>query len=439
MADIFCDDGGSNTAPYETWAAAATTFLVAVDAASAGDRLMIGHDHNEDPGGSVTYAFPGTAASPNVVLSALSSAGGSTVTYTVASGVQLDTDTSGNFDIVMNGHAHVYGFNMIVGDDFISSGSPARIILEDCEIELTGTSSNVTTGSASGQNVFELRDTDLNYSGGGASSGFSMNSPVNLRWSGGTISWSGTQPTALFDAFDEMTLVHLSGVDLSAISSALVDVSSAGDINFEMHHCLLHASVALTTGTIASQGTTVLMSGCDDSTGNDLYRLEYVDFWGSTVHDDAIFRDDGASDGDNPISWKMVSTANAVEFSVPTKSPPIYSWIDATGSTTFTVNLNWDSASDLQDDEVWLEIEFLEASADTDSAFADDRMTDITSTPADQDNNSEAWTGTSGFSNENQQEVAVTATVNRVGPVIARVCLAKPSTTIYVDPLIVKS
>ncbi len=86
-----------------------------------------------------------------------------------------------------------------------------------------------------------------------------------------------------------------------------------------------------------------------------------------------------------------------------------------------------------------LEIEFLEASADVDSAFADDRMADITATPTDQANNAESWTGTSGFANENTQEVAVTVTVNRVGPVIARVCLAKPSTTIYVDPLIVKS
>jgi len=64
-------------------------------------------------------------------------------------------------------------------------------------------------------------------------------------------------------------------------------------------------------------------------------------------------------------------------------------------------------------------------------------MTDITSTPADQTTNATAWTET--LTNDNEFELAVTVTVNRVGPVIARVCLAKPSTTIYVDPLIVKS
>ncbi len=66
-------------------------------------------------------------------------------------------------------------------------------------------------------------------------------------------------------------------------------------------------------------------------------------------------------------------------------------------------------------------------------------MADISATPVDHDNNTESWTGTSGFSNENKITLSVTATVNRVGPVIARVHLAKPSTTIYVDPLIVKS
>lgn len=176
------------------------------------------------------------------------------------------------------------------------------------------------------------------------------------------------------------------------------------------------------------------MSGCDDTTGNKLYRLEYVDYWGSTVHDDAIYRDSGASDGAANISWKMVSTANAREFSEPTKSPPIVAWVDSIGSKTFTVHINRDNATDLDNDEIWLEIEYLEASADVDSALADDRITNILATPAAQATSTEAWTGTSGFTNENKQRLDVTVTVNRVGPIVARVCLATPSVTVYVDP-----
>ena len=437
MANIFCNDGGSNTAPHETWAKAATTFLVAVDAASAGDDIIIGADHAEDPGADVLYTFPGTAASPNRVISSTVGAA-SVILYNKADNVQID-NSGGQRDISVGGFVQFYGISMKVGDDF-NTISQQNVLLEDCIIELARVNNaQLQMGNSNGECNIVFKNTDINFSGGGASSNFGIGNTGNMTWNGGTLSWSGTQPTALFNGASRTFRVNCAGVDFSSISSSLLDVSDSAQISLELHHCLLNSSVSLTTGTILVSATRALMSGCDDTTGNDLYRIEYVDYWGSTVHDDVIFRDDGASDGTTNISWKMVSTANALEFSEPTKSPPIYAWVDITGSTTFTVNMNWDSASDIQDDEAWLEIEFLEASADPDSAFSSDRVADITTSPADQTNNSEAWTGTSGFTNENQQELAVTVTVNRVGPVIARVCLAKPSTTIYVDPLVVKS
>ncbi len=434
MANIFVDDGGSNTAPHETWAKAATTFLVGVDAAAAGDDIIIGHDHSEAPGAQ-TYVFPGTPTSISRVISATSTAGGSVITYNKADNVQVASTS----DITFRGHVHFYGVSFSVADDIFIQTSVTYILFDDATLLLTGTNSNFRLGSAAGQIEVTFKNTDINFTGGGTTVGFLPNGPTVINWFGGTQSWSLTQPTALFNANDENQLWTFHGVDFSAITTGLVDISDNSDIKVTFAQCLINSGASITIGTVQAQGTRILASGTDDSTGNKLYRLDYLDYWGSTVHDDVIFRDDGASDGNNNISWKMVSTANAVEFSEPTKSPPIYSWVDTSGSTTFTVSVNWDSASDLQDDEVWLEIEFLEASADTDSAFSDDRMTDISSTPVDQANNSEVWTGTSGFTNENTQEVAVTATVNRVGPVIARVCLAKPSTTIYVDPLIVKS
>ncbi len=433
MADIFCNDGGDGTAPHETWAKAATTFLVAVDAASAGDRIIIGHDHAEDPGGSVTYTFPGTGASPNIVISATSAASGTTITYNIADNIQIDNSTTA-VDILIGGTAYFYGVDLKCGDDFITTILNTRLYFEDCTIRLDGSASVWSMGNASGQQVIDCLNTNLALTNASATSGLDLNM-VLLKWRGGTISHAGTQPIALFNSGDRTAFINMAGVDLSAITTALVDVSDVADYVVEFHHCLLNSGVALTVGTIVSQGTIVLMSGCDDSTGNDLHRLEHVDYWGSTVHDDDIFRTTGgASDGATPISWKMVSTANAAEFTEPTKSPRIYAWVDSTGSTTFTVQCLWDSVTNIQDDEVWLEIEFLEASADTDSAFADDRMTDITSTPADQTTNATAWTET--LTNDNEFALAVTVTVNRVGPVIARVCLAKPSTTIYVDPKI---
>lgn len=432
MADLFVDDGGSNTSPYETWAKAATTFATAVSASSAGDDIILGHDHSEALGGNTTYTFPGTSAAPNRVISCTSSAGGSTKTYNKADNIQIDS-SGGVRDITLVGHVKFYGVSLKTGDDLIFTTLATTVWFDDSVIELSsaGALFLLTAGQVS---VF-LKNTDVNFSGGAAAAAFKLLSGSNLfEWHGGTVSWAGTQPTALFNNSKFAPIVSVAGVDLNAITSALVDVSDLAVYLATFHHCLINSGVSLITGTIALAGTKVLMSGCDDTTGNDLYRLEYVDYYGSIVHDDSIYYDSGASDGTTNISWKFVTTANATEFSEPLISPPIVVWVDSTGSKTFTVQINWDSATNVQNDEIWLEVEYLEASADTDSAFANDGMADIFATPADQATNAESWTGTGGFTNENQQALAVTATVNRVGPVICRVHMGKPSTTIYVDP-----
>ena len=425
---VYCNDDGTNTSPYETLVKAATTFLVAVDQLVAGEDLLIGMDHVETPGSSQTYTFPGTAAAPNRVISIDTT----TEAYNKADNVQVDLETN---DLTMNGFVKFYGFSIDIGDDTVFVGNPSEVLFDDCLIEFGGSGSLHQIGSD--RNIIRHKNTEINFSGGGTNTGFSLLSTV-FEMRDGKISWSGTQPIALFNAMNKRNVISFAGVDLSDITSALIDVSDAANITAEFHHCVINSSVSLTTGVINDAGTRILMSGCDDTTGNKLYRLEYVDYYGSIVHDDAIFvTTGGASDGTTPISWKMVTTANAKEFSEPLISPPIPIWIDSTGSKTFTVKGIWDSASDIQNDEAWLEVEFLEASADTDSAFANDGLANILATPADQTNNTETWTGTGGFTNENKIDLAVTVTVNRVGPAICRIHLAKPSTTFYADPKVI--
>ncbi len=429
MAIVYCNDGGSNTSPYDTLAKAAVVFLTAVDFASAGDDIYIGMDHAETPGADRTYTFPGTAAAPNRVISINTT----TEAYDKADNVQIDNST-GVFDITIAGHVKFYGISLKVGDNFVCTASPQDVLFDDSVIELTRDNGSVFSfGSAAGQNILKLHNTDVNFSGGGANTRFSPKDAGIFEWHGGVLSIGGTPGNLLFDVMDETVFVSIAGVDLSAEPNNFFDVSDAADILAELHHCLINSAVSLTSGTIASAGTKILMSGCDDTTGNDLYRFEYVDYYGSIVHDDAIFvTTGGASDGTTPISWKMVTTANATEFSEPLISPPIVVWVDGTGSKTFTVQCLWDSVTNIQNDEIWLEVEFLEAAADTDSAFANDGLADILATPADQTTNATAWTET--LTNDNEFAIAVTATVNRVGPAICRVHLAKPSTTVYVDP-----
>ncbi len=431
MAIRHINDDGSNTSPYETWAKAATTTATAVTGSAAGDEFRIGADHAENTAGNVTYTFPGTQSNPNKFVSMTVD----TTTYNKADNIQVDTGANNNMNI--NGSVQFYGVSFKIGDDssWISS-SNNFLYWEDCLLEFARGDSVLTMGATAGRTSVVFKNTDITFSVSGSVRGFAITAS-SFRWDGGRLLVTGPSfPTALFNGGTRMAVINVSGVDMAQLESAIVDISDTKPYIIQLHHCLLHSSVSLTTGTIIERSSRVLMSGCDDTTGNNLFRLEYEDFWGSTFDDAATFRTTGgAKDPDgNAISWQMVSASRAVEFTDPTKSPPIVKWVKTTGSKTFTVNCLWDSAVDIQDDEVWLEIEYLSASADTDSDLASDRMADIQATPADQTTNAVAWTISPSMTNANEFEVAVTVTVNRVGPVIAHVCLAKPSTTIFADP-----
>ncbi len=433
MGTRFVHDGApSSASPYETWDTAATTLLIAVDAAIAGEDIHMAADHAETPG-SQTYTFPGTDAAPNRVISVTVD----TTTYNKADNIQVDESGTGGSDMTITGHVKFRGISFKIDDNYIMQQKADEILFDDCILEISGSTSNaMLLGAGNDPSEYRFKNTDVNWSAGGTNAEFDLSGAI-LIWEGGVLGQGGTDPTALFSPGAQGARVHLSGVDLSALSTAIVQVSASNIFEIELHHCLLHASVALTTGTIVSSLTTALMSGCDDTTGNKLYRMEYTDYWGTTEEDIANTRTGGANDGVTDYSWKMVSTGNATEFSEPHVSPPIVKWVDATGSTTFTINGIWSSVTDIQDDEIWVEIEYLSASADTESDLVNDGMADILATPADQTTNSEAWT--EALANENKFQLNSTVTVNRVGPVIARVYLAKPSTTVFIDPLIVVS
>jgi len=117
------------------------------------------------------------------------------------------------------------------------------------------------------------------------------------------------------------------------------------------------------------------------------------------------------------------------------ESPEFSVYNSSTGSSlTATVEILTDSETNLQDDEVWLEIDYQGTSGFPKGTRGTDRMTDITSTPADQTDSSETW-DTTGMTNPNTQKLVVTFTPQEVGYVHARVMLAKAA-TVYVDPYI---
>jgi hypothetical protein len=141
----------------------------------------------------------------------------------------------------------------------------------------------------------------------------------------------------------------------------------------------------------------------------------------------------------------MVSLAGGFcHEALPLYTPWSYGTISSAGSKTFTAYVA-NNTADLTDAEIWLEVEVMgTANSALTTMTTDWRNSDgagndgtITTTPAAQtDDTISSWTGATLTY---MQSLAVTATVGEEGVYRARIALAKPSSTVYIDPKITVS
>ena len=260
---------------------------------------------------------------------------------------------------------------------------------------------------------------------------------TRFSWKGGSILAAGSAPTALFvgQASFLRGTFNITGVNLSHLGSgkSLVDVATnPGSRNITFSACKLGASVALTTGTpVAPGGPVVWLDNCDSADTN--YRMQRHQYEGDVYSETTLVRTGGASDGTTPLSHKYVSSANS-KFYAPLYGPEIVIWNSTVGSSqTVTLHIVHDSVTNLQDDEIWLETEYMGTSGFPLSLFADDRAASIIATPADQTASTETWT-TTGLTNPNKQQLVTTQTPQEIGFYRCRVALAKASYTVYACP-----
>lgn len=151
------------------------------------------------------------------------------------------------------------------------------------------------------------------------------------------------------------------------------------------------------------------------------------------ISETTLVRTGGASDGTTALSWKVVSDTTAT-FNRPFITQEIVQWNETTGSSvTATVEILHDSATNLTDAEVWVEVMYLGTSGVPLGEWISDRKADVLASAADQTTSGATWT-TTGMSNPNKQKLSVTFTPQEKGFVHARVCIAKASKTLYVCP-----
>lgn len=447
MATIYLrSTTGSDANDGSTWALAKATLGAAITAAGANGTVYVSQAHSETLGANTTYslsdgcdvlAVNDSAQPPTALVSA------GDASHPIITG---DNGAS-TYTIVINmGHGSImHGMEFVAGANY--TGSAARITMSSvntygvhsfkkCRFKCAGTGSwpLIFGGFTAGRRrQFNVDYCYFNF----AAAGQSIQPYSGELFITGAI-LEGTTPTSLLVplASNENSQVVFQDSDLSSVTGNLVSVASAeGGHDILFMRCKLGAGVALTTGTrtrvLADQ---VRVENCDSADTN--YRLAWDKGQGTVVSETTLVKTGGASDGVTGLSWKMATNANAAYPNVPLNSPQIISeWITATGSAkTVTVDILHDSATALNDDEVWLEIEYLGTSGFPLGTQADDAKADILATAAAQASSTATWT-TTGMANPNKQKLSVTFTPQEIGVVACTVKLAKPSKTIYVDPV----
>lgn len=439
MATYFVASGGSNTAPYDTWAKAATSLATALAAAtSAGDMVVIQYDGvpagDAELAADTTYTF----GADNLQLIASTNSGTATITPTAMGAANWIGNSTTNRSVTFSGAARkifMYGITPrtagATADSIAFVGDGASFTGEDCYLWQGNSGTSQIQIGASDQQVF-ARFVNCTLRFGGTSPRVVVSGRLLLE--GGSVSSAGSAPANLFVA--NLTdpaggLIEWIGGDLSHMGgSNLLSDSSTQATTLRLSQCRLGTFPPLLATQTHVNGSSGEIYAFDCATGDTHGLFAYVNPLGSVSSDTGIYFTSGAA----AQSWKIVTTS-AANFYTPFVTPWFGYWNTVTTAITPYVEILRDgSATAYQDDEVWLDVAAKTNSGSTQSALTTDRMA-LLGTPANQDAGAGlgSWTGEAGTAWSGKLAVA-SLTPAEVGRLSARVVVGEPSVTVYADP-----
>lgn len=402
--------------------------------ATAGDTIYINPTHSESPSGA--YALTNTASTaanpirvvcadfgaepPTSLATGAAITAGTSFTFNdpiVAYGIEFNTTGTSNAMRINAGAAEARGpfinctFNVNADARFDIWGNKshhewALAVLKNCTVNFASTSS---------QSFFYIEQAEFVMEGGAISSG------------------GATNGVFAANSYDYgIAKLTCRGVDLSGISPTQV-VGTGKAIEADFFDCKMKSSFTAARPT-QPYHPKKRFHNCDS--GNTFYRIKEVHYCGDIDSETTLVRTGGYTENGQGLSHKMTTTANASLVN-PLVGAELAINNTTTGSAvTVTCEILHDSATNLTDKEVWLEVIGLDTTSYCKGSWYNDANAAYllpSATAADQTASSETWT-TTGMSNPNKQKLSVTFTPRQKGPIVARVVLAKASKTIYVCP-----
>lgn len=426
MTSYYIYSGAAGSGNGSSWANAYTNFFNAfISGKAAGDVFYVAHDHAESAASSLTMSL-GSILNPIKVICV--NRAGSVPPVSADRRATAQVTATGSSSISFNGNLHADGIIFTAAGDISFAASNTANRLENCSLRLSSASTTIIVGGSSQVAFAEWRNTTASF---GATS-CKIRIQGHLVWRDTPSALLGTMPTTVI-VFGSASAgrIDCAGVDFSAAGSGKTIISTAG-AGFasvaSFLDCKLNASVTKTDTPSSPGGSEIDFVRCASSGVN--YTVFSNRYAGTLNEETTIVRTGGASDGTTAIAWKVVTTSNC-SYSFPFECPPIAVWNDTTGSSvTATVEGIWGGGAVPNDDDIWLDVEYLGDASSPQGSFVNDGKANLLTAAAGQASSSETWGGST-----TKFKLGVAFTPQMKGWVYARVKCGKASSTFYVDAM----
>jgi len=438
MANWYVYSGAGGSASGADWTNAKTTLQAGITGSTAGDTIWVAHDHAETAGAAKTITGGGSATAITRIICA--NRAGSVPPVSADLRATGSVTTTGAFSVSLNmTFVYVYGliFNSGNGANpngmVIANAAVGYQLYEACSFRKLGTTNAqgaIVIGQGTGKVRVDWKNCTVQFGATGDGIAIKM---AAFSWRDTASAILGaTIPTTLFQTSASAAIagssnILIEGVDISALSTNTIVGAMPHPTKVLIKDCKI-ASGTVIAAAPSDQGGAETVSSRTNGSGVN-YRVEKWQYAGTETVETTIVRTGGATDGTTPIAKKLVTSANSA-LVCPFDAIPIAIWNDVTGSTvTCTVYGVWGGGAVPNNDDIWMDVEYLSSSGDGKGSFATCGKADVLASNAALTSDSSTWGGST-----TKFKMVVTFTAQQKGAIFIYVRAAKVSTTFYIDP-----
>jgi len=423
MATYYVDSNATGLNDGSSWTDAWTSLGSSLSVA-AGDTVLVASDHSEVSTVSVYYHYNSTLSSPIRVISTNKATGA------YERGAFIRCSNGSNAD-VRHSNARFYGIDSEHDKKSYFGQTDGVLYMSDCTF--TQINSNINGGFNCGANniisdcVFDGCTFDISTSYPPDVFDVSRDAR-HIIFNNCTVTAGQSQNRFIGEAARYNGLIRFSSCDISSVPDIAFTVFSG---RMEVSKCNIPSSWIIQS-TVVNPLSIEITDCYSGSISGNSNNYQNRTTYGKSSKSTTEYRTNGANDSIDDYSLKIESDSTALEVFNASISPDISKYVES-GSQTITVYVA--GSASLNDDDFWIEVDSPseEVSPTAQGKFRTTKPDPLATPAALTSDTSSTWNGT-GVGTKQKVEVAISPTI--AGTVTVRCYLAKPSTTVYVDPKI---